>query len=120
MKRLWSTRTIGFLALTLALAGCGDAAPVPLARYLEHVEIQAETDAQRTALAQAFDDMLRLRPEQLRAARYGPKRDPLPILLRDHLVPSEPVAVEDDEFYSQASDARVRAAVGTLRRKLPD
>ena len=69
MKRLWSTRTIGLLALTLALAGCGDAAPVPLARYLEHVEIQAETDAQRTALAQAFDDMLRLRPEQLRAAR---------------------------------------------------
>jgi len=104
--------------IALALTACASAPPVALARYLEHAEIQAETDAQRATLGRAFDDMLQLQPEKLRAARYGPDRSTLPALLRAHLVPSEPVAVDDEEFYTQAGDARVRVAVGTLRQKL--
>ena len=104
--------------IVVALTACASRPPVALARYLEHAEIQAETDAQRATLGRAFDDMLQLQPEKLRTARYGPNQSTLPALLRAHLVPSEPVAVEDEEFYSQAGDARVRVAVGTLRQKL--
>jgi hypothetical protein len=106
------------LLILLSLTACTAAPPVPLARYLEHAEIQAETDTQRAALRQAFEDMLSPATEKLRTARYGPDQRTLPALLRAHLVPLEPVAVEDEEFYTQARDARVQAAVEALRQQL--
>jgi hypothetical protein len=82
--------------IVVALTACASPPPVALARYLEHAEIQAETDAQRATLGRAFDDMLQLQPEKLRTARYGPDQSNLPALLRAHLVPCAPVAAEDD------------------------
>lgn len=108
------------ILLLLGSLSCRPTQEVALARYLEHAEIQAETDTQRATLSQAFEDMLRLEPENLRTARYGPEQRTLAALLRAHLVPSEPVAVEDEEFYTQARDARVQAAIGPLRQKLQE
>lgn len=103
-------------AFVLALS-CGRNQADQLAAYLTGAEIQAETDEQRATLRLAFDDMLTKRPDQLRAARYGSK--PLPAFIRAHVVPTRPVPVEDEEFYRGASTAAVRAAILTLRDKLP-
>jgi hypothetical protein len=113
-------RVIAFAAVSASLLAisCAENPPVALAQYLDQAEIQAETDEQRAALRQALDDMLRQPPEQLRTARYGVEQRTLPELLRAHLVPAGPVAVEDDEFYTQAQDARVKAAIARLQRQL--
>jgi hypothetical protein len=107
------------LVAVMSLTTCTSTAPpVALARYLDGVEVQAETDAQRAILTQALDDMFQQPPATLRAARYGPDQRTLPALLRAHLVPSEPIAVDDEAFYTQAGDPQVRAALGTLLQKL--
>ena len=106
------------ILIVCLLAACADAGSEHLAKYLEGAEIQAETQEQRAVLAQALSDMLRLPPTGLRAARYGPDNRPLPDLLRAHLVPSEPVPLDDEEVYSQAGEPRARAAIESLRIKL--
>lgn len=105
-------------AIAFLLTACAGWQPVALARYLEHAEIQAETDAQRAVVGHALDDMLRLQAAKLRTIRYGESRSALPGLLRAHLVPSAPVSVEDEEFYLQTGDSRVRSAIETLKKKL--
>lgn len=111
------------LVMAWLLGSCGPReAPKPrqtaTAKYLEGAEIQAETDAQRAVLAQALEDMATLQAEGLRGKRYGPDQKPLAALLRAHLVPAGPVAVEDDQFVTQAGEPEVRAAVEKLRGKL--
>ena len=128
-QRIWSVlppsrhlhrRVIALAAASVSLLviSCAENPPVALARYLDQAEIQAETDEQRAVLRQALDDMLRQPPERLRSARYGAEQRTLPELLRAHLVPADPVAVEDDEFYTLAKDARVQAAIARLQRQL--
>lgn len=102
----------------LAFSACVGAHRAPLARYLASAEVQAETDVQRAMLRRAVHDMLDLPPERLRGARYGGKGWTLPRLLRANLVPAQPAALEDSDFYTQARDARVRASLEVLKRKL--
>jgi hypothetical protein len=117
------TKTTCAAALTflLVLTGvaCTPQAEPALARYLAGAEIQAESDEQRQILAAALDDMSRLPEGELRSKRYGPRELPLPSLLRAHLMPAEPIAVEDNEFYEDGDDPRVRDAIAKLRQRLP-
>lgn len=85
-----------------------------LARYLAGAEIQAETGDQRAAVRQALNDMTTLSQEQLRKTHYGPEKQSLPVFLRAHVVPSAPVPVEDDDFFTKAADPGARAAVKKL------
>jgi hypothetical protein len=111
-------RALAALCAALCLSACAKASPPPLARYLEHAEIQAETDAQRAELNGALGDLVRLEPAALRTKKYGPDQQPLPAFLRAHLVPAEPVAVEDEEFYTAAGNPQVRTAVAALQTRL--
>lgn len=109
-------------ALLAVTMGCRQAKHTPestsAALYLAGAEIQAETPQQREALRKALDDMLSLTPDQLRQTRYGSEHKTLPALLRTHIVPPAPVPAEDNDFYAQAENPKVRAAVEILRAKL--
>jgi len=93
-----------------------------LVAYLQGAEIQAETDAQRDVLRRALRDLASLPPAELRAARY-PSSDGRPAqrdvvqVLRSHLVPARPQAVDLDALLVGRESEAGRAALGeTLAR----
>lgn len=109
-----SARWGGLLLAALLAAACGErpapvaaapAASAPeatadaLVQWLSGAELQAETDAQRAELRRALQD-LRDRPlAELQAARYAgadgtPGQRSLVELLRAHVLPARPVAVD--------------------------
>jgi hypothetical protein len=93
--------------------------PTPAAAiYLSDAEIQLETPEQRELLHKALGDMLSFSSEDLRQARYGPSSKTLGEVLRAHLVPTKPVPVTDEDFYTQASDANVRKAIQSLNSQI--
>ncbi|MCW5665737.1 MAG: hypothetical protein KIT35_18055 [Piscinibacter sp.] len=118
--------------LALLLAACGDRAAAPpapaasaassqaraqadaLVALLRGAEIQAETDAQRAELRRALQD-LRDRPlAELQGARYaGPDGTPgqrgLADLLRAHLVPAQPAAIELEALVAARAVPEARA-----------
>jgi hypothetical protein len=113
-----------FLATLSACDGGHDdratkTAPLPpAALYLSGAEIQVETPEQRELLHKALDDMLSLSSEDMRQVRYGPGGKTLREILRAHLVPSTPISVTDEDFYNQASNAKVRMAIQSINSRL--
>ena len=122
------------LALLAALlfAACGRPAPAPapaaptastpelrsdaLVRLLRGAEIQAETDAQRAELRRALQDLRDRPPAELAALRYAgadgtPGQRSLAEVLRAHLVPAQPMAVEIDALVAGRAGADGRAAL---------
>lgn len=84
--------------------------------YLQGAEVQAENDAQRRELQRALADLLYQPAETLRAARYSaasgePGQRDLAQLLRGHLVPASPQALDTDQLFAAKDDPQVRAAV---------
>jgi hypothetical protein len=109
-------------ASAASLAAAASVAESPVAAYLTGAEIQAETDAQRRELRRALADLIDQPAETLRTARYaGPQGEPaqrdLVQLLRAHVVPASPHALDLDTLLADKDRPEARAA---LRGKLEE
>lgn len=121
-------------ASTSLVSGCGDrqvpaqtqsasaalpqdaetATPAALASLLRGAELQAETDTQRAELRRALQDLRDLSPAELQAARYaGPDGTPgqrsLAEVLRAHVVPAQPAAIDIDALVAARAAPEGRA-----------
>ncbi|MBX3605486.1 MAG: hypothetical protein KF788_09445 [Piscinibacter sp.] len=107
-----------------ASAGASAAAQVEnrLVALLQGAEIQAETDAQRAELRRALQDLRDKPPAELAAARYAgadgqPGQRSLEEILRAHLVPDRPVAIDLDALVAGRAESGGRRALDdTLAR----
>jgi hypothetical protein len=112
--------TAALVALAAALAaGCGRGAN-QVVDYLEHAELQCETEAQRQSVVGALEDILALSEAELRQRRYAdyagqPDAWDLPTLLSRHFVPDRQGRTLGPNFYS---DAKSPAAQSLVRRVL--
>jgi predicted nucleic acid-binding protein len=87
-----------------------------VASYFTGAQIQAEGDAQSAELRRAFDDMLALNVDALKAQRYadyaGVKNvRPLVTLLNDHLVSATPRAIDPEPFFADIKAPEAQAAI---------
>lgn len=83
-------------------------------RLLRNAELQTETDTQRAELRRALQDLRDLPPAELRAARYaGPDGTPgqrsLAEVLRAHVVPAQPAAIDIDALVAARAAPEGRA-----------
>ena len=114
-------------------SAAASATPAPaagnaLVGYLRGAEVQAETDGQRATLRQALHDLQTLPAAELRAARYAAadgraaQRD-LVQVLRAHVVPPAPQAIEIEQLLqdreTDAGRAALRETLATLDRPAP-
>ena len=121
------------VASAAATAPAASATPAPAAAnalvgYLRGAEIQAETDGQRATLRQALHDLQTLPAAELRAARYAAadgraaQRD-LVQVLRAHVVPPTPQAIEIEQLLqdreTDAGRAALRETLAALDRPAP-
>lgn len=87
-----------------------------LALYLRGAEIQAETDVQRAELRRALHDLLDQPAAYLRSARYAgfdgtPAQRSLVQVLKGHVVPEQPTALDVDELIAGREQSDARAAL---------
>ncbi|MBI4237509.1 MAG: hypothetical protein HY696_03700 [Deltaproteobacteria bacterium] len=108
---------------TAAVAGSKDAMQNPVARYLEHAELQYEGERQRMNLIAALNDALQLSAADLQAKRYenyqGKKGQwDLPTVLYRHCVPSTEYSSLGNNFYRDVKSPAVQAIIVTLLTRL--
>jgi len=95
----------------------------PLLAYLDNVEIQYETDRQRSNLAAALKDVLELSPEELQQKRYAdyqgkPGQWTLQQLFDRHLVPDGQGKTTGRDFYNDLKQPAVQERIKALYASL--
>lgn len=93
-----------------------------VASYFSGAELQAENDAQRAELKRAFNDMLTLTADELKAKRYadyaGVKNArSLLELIKAHVVPATPQLIDPARFYA---DVKTATALQSVRQQLAE
>ena len=109
-------------AAALLVPGCPRTRS-PVARYLDGAEFQYETGAQRENLTRAFEDILNLPEDSLRARRYAdyqgnPGQWDLPTLFSRHLVPDSASKTLGAGFYGDVRTGEARRFVEQLHARL--
>jgi hypothetical protein len=114
------------LIVALALAACGaqPGSGNSVAAYLENAQVQAETDAQRLQVRRALTDIIEKPASDLRAQRYrdhsGAQAWLVSDVLRAHVVPSTPQALDPERFFDDAAKPEAKqAARKVLERMTP-
>ena len=87
-----------------------------VATYLEHAEIQAETDEQRQEIRRALSDMLKEPTAELRTRRYAdyqgtPNMWSITRLLTAYFVPQTPQSLEPKRFYEDVGKPEAKSAI---------
>ncbi|MES2821576.1 MAG: hypothetical protein V4812_21585 [Pseudomonadota bacterium] len=92
------------------------AAENSVSAYLSGAEIQAEDNAQRSELIKAFEEMLALPVADLKTRRYAgydgtQDARSLVDLLRDHIVPAKPQAIDPTQFFISVKSPVAQTAI---------
>lgn len=114
--------SLSLLAASAGLAWAKTPPRPPVLDYLEGSEYQGEA-SQRANFLKGLDDALSLAPAELKKRRYAdytgkPNQWDLATLFKKHLLPDKASRTLGDNFYNDIKDARVRANLQALRKRL--
>lgn len=89
--------------------------------YLKGAELQCEDD-QRAEVIVVLNDLLTLPAEELKKKRYnnyvGIKEWPAPFFIERHFVPDTLKCLNEEAFYKELADPRVKQIIGDFLEKM--
>lgn len=111
------------IALCAGLFSCREQGPNSVVAFLQGAERQSEDLDQRLEIEKALNDMLTLKPDELRSRRYANYQMQAGAwtiiqLLHRYFASRGPVYIDEDRFYQDVTDPAARAVIQENLRKV--